>query len=96
MLSQILFGEGLKKIGAYAFYGCSLLDNSALAGSSIIPDSVTSIGTYAFKNTALWKKPTSSGVVYAGNWEVGYKHMRPRNEVLNADTAGKRACATER
>ncbi|MGN1062131.1 MAG: leucine-rich repeat domain-containing protein, partial [Candidatus Scatosoma sp.] len=88
VLSQILFGEGLKKIGSYAFYGCSLLDNSALAGSSIIPDSVTSIGTYAFKNTALWKKPTSSGIVYAGNWVVGYNNMRSSTAMLNADTAG--------
>ena len=70
-LSHLLLGDGLKTIGAYSFYGCSLLDNSTLAGSSLIPESVTSIGSYAFKNTKLWLSPDESGVIYAGNWVVG-------------------------
>ena len=73
-LQRVLFGEGLLTIGAYAFYDCALLDNSSLAGSSsMIPSTVTSIGTYAFKNTALWNKAQYDEVIYAGNWVVGVK-----------------------
>ena len=71
VLSNIVLGEGLKTIESYAFYGCTLLDNSSLGGS-IIPESVTRIGTDAFKATALWNKPDESGIIYAGNWVVGY------------------------
>lgn len=61
----------IKRIDNYAFYGCKSLNNSTIA-SSFIPKSVTSIGTYAFKNTGLWETPDSYGVVYAGDWVVGY------------------------
>lgn len=70
-LSRLVLGEGLKHIGSYAFYKCETLDNSGLdEESSIIPQSVESIGTYAFKDTKLWL--SASGVVYAGNWVVGF------------------------
>lgn len=70
VLRSISFAPGLKKIGAYAFYSCVLLDNTQ-TGTSIIPDTVTSIGTNAFKKTKLYNSPVD-GVVYAGNWAVGY------------------------
>ena len=43
-LTSVTFGEGseLKTIGSYAFYQCDSLESIA------IPDSVTSIGSYAF------------------------------------------------
>ena len=86
-LTQIMFREGLKQIGDYAFYGCSLLDNKTV-GSSIIPDSVTSIGMYAFKNTALWNKPNYYGIVYAGNWVVGYNGMWSSSVSFEKNTVG--------
>lgn len=63
-------GTKLKHIGTEAFYGCARLDNNELMK---IPDSVQSIGTNAFKGTKLWNEPDNYGVVYAGNWVVGYK-----------------------
>ena len=60
--------SAIKRIGSYAFYGCSSLQNVN------IPKSVISIGTYAFKNTKLWNDVVKAGgdVIYAGNWVVGY------------------------
>ena len=63
-------GENLKSIGTNAFYGCDKLANPE--NGNLIPASVTSIGEKAFVNTALWNNPTEEGVVYAGNWVVGY------------------------
>lgn len=62
--------DGLEKVGRYAFYGCENLKNNATAGRSIIPDSVTFVGSGAFNETKLFKE--SEGVVYAGSWVVGY------------------------
>lgn len=80
-LSNLILGEGLKTIGSHAFETCKLVNNSSLGGS-IIPENVTSIGTEAFKDTGLWgstalmpdldETEESDGVIYAGNWVVGY------------------------
>lgn len=93
-LTNLILGEGLKTVGAYAFYACSSLDNNALQ-DSMIPSSVTSIGISAFKKTALWAKPDESGIIYAGNWVVGYEDQGSTSEpdvsssvVLKADTGG--------
>ncbi len=67
-LNNLVLGEGLKRIGSYAFAQCKQLNNNTV--TSIIPDSVESIGTEAFKDTALWK--AAVGVVYAGDWVVGF------------------------
>lgn len=88
-LNNLRLGEGLERIGAYAFYGCSELNNTTFAGTSIIPSSVTSIGTYAFKDTALWNDPDEkTGVVYAGNWVVGFNELKSGTVVLREDTVG--------
>lgn len=79
--------SSIKRIASYAFYGCSLLNNDRY-GNSIIPNSVESIGTYAFKNTGLWETPESDGLVYAGNWVVGYNRESITEVELKSDTRG--------
>jgi len=68
-ISQLTLGTKLKSIGAYAFFKCASLENNSQ--NPIVPESVTRIGTYAFANSGLWKKP-EEGVIYAGSWAVGY------------------------
>ncbi len=58
--------SSLQNIENNAFEGCKSLMNVE------IPDTVTHIGSYAFYNTGLWNIE-NVGVVYAGNWAVGYK-----------------------
>lgn len=73
LLSNVTLGIGLETIEDYAFYSCASLDNKdAAMGGSIIPSSVKSIGYRAFYGTALWNKPSEYGIVYAGDWVVGY------------------------
>ncbi len=74
-------GNALKSIGEYAFYGCTNLDNNTYNPAYLVPDSVESIGAYAFMETRLWEKAAETqqdvnsregkGIVYAGNWVVG-------------------------
>ena len=56
-------GSSLKTIDSYAFMGCELLKDIE------IPDTVESIGSYAFRNSGLYNNAVG-GVVYAGNWLV--------------------------
>jgi len=72
--SGTMTGSSLKMIDAYAFMDCPTLE------SIEIPESVTSIGSYAFRNSGLWKKAIG-GVVYAGNWLVDYDGTRASNRV---------------
>lgn len=72
-LTNVSFGPGLQEIGAYAFMNNTQLDNNNLSPNSWIPDTVTSIGAYAFYNTLLWTNPRDGGdIIYAANWVVGY------------------------
>lgn len=91
-LSNVKLGEGLKVIERYAFLDCKLLDNSMLANTSIIPDSVEKIGTYAFKGTKLWETPGEDGIIYAGNWVVGFSvtidSLTSQTVVLKEGTRG--------
>ena len=59
-------------IESYAFYDCSGLK------SITIPNSVTSIGDYAFSGTA-WYNNQPDGVVYAGKVLYNYKGTMPSN-----------------
>ncbi len=68
---RISLGGSLQTIGSYAFYNDSDFGNPSLGGSVSIPDSVTSIGTYAFNHTYAWSSK-SSGIVYLGKWVVVY------------------------
>lgn len=91
-LIKISLGENLRKIGKYAFYGCTSLANSNLGeegslDASLIPESVESIGTYAFYNTALWNK-SETNVIYAGNWIVGVKDTQTSSVEANTEAVG--------
>ena len=71
-LTNVSLGNGLERIGHFAFYSNVQLDNNQLTPYDWIPESVTSIGKGAFKNTLLYTKAaTTSGIAYAGNWAVG-------------------------
>lgn len=67
IIQNVSLSEGIKEIGGYAFYGNKQLANN----DYLIPESVVSIGTYAFNDTYLYQNPDASGVVFAGNWIVG-------------------------
>ena len=87
-LTNVSLGNGLEKIGNYAFRGNTQLDNNSLSPYNWIPESVNSIGAYAFYNTKLWNTPRGDGnIVYAGNWVVGYLDASTlRTVTLDFDT----------
>lgn len=85
VLTNISLGIGLKEIGEYAFCNNTQLDNNTLSPYSWIPESVTRIGAYAFYNTKLWNSPRN-GIVYAGNWVVGYNANNLGSIVLQFDS----------
>ena len=71
-LTNVILGYGLERIGHFAFYANQQLDNNTLRPYDWIPESVTSIGKGAFKNTMIYTNASSaSGIAYAGNWAVG-------------------------
>ena len=66
---------------------CLLLDNNE--ANPLIPESVVSVGSYAFKGTALWDKPDESGVIYAGSWAVGFNDKKLAQTItIEEGTAG--------
>lgn len=69
---QVSLGTSVKTIGNYAFNNCADFGNTAYLLNFTVPRSVDVIGVYAFRNTYFWKN-TESGVVYVGDWAVGYK-----------------------
>lgn len=77
-----LADSSLKNIGNYAFNGCTSLKEIE------IPESVTVIGSYAFKDTGIWKAITEDGVIYAGNWVVGFSDTLSGNVTLKNGTVG--------
>ena len=80
MLNNVRFATGLKEIETRAFFQCELLDYSDNNPELLIPTSVTRVGENAFYGTALWyRDDITDGVVYAGNWVVGY-HLDPAFE----------------
>lgn len=87
ILSSVRLQEGLKSIGSYAFAKCPLLDNNAMSEYSFTPSTLSKIGTRAFEGTALWNKPDEYGVIYAGNWIVGFNNSAS-DIVIKSDTAG--------
>lgn len=77
ILRSVRLPEGLREIGSYAFYNCAAVNDSAVSGSNILaPSTVERIGTYAFFGTALWNNaPQADGIVYAGDWVVGFNEL---------------------
>ena len=86
-LSNVRFGDGLKEIGQYAFYGCTLLNNNTNTPEYLVPESVTHIGTDAFLDTAL-SLTSEDGIIYANNWVVGHAERIPQTITLREDTRG--------
>ena len=99
-LSKVKLGKELpsgevispvERIEQYAFAYCERLINT-LSGE-FIPEAsaqskgITSIGQYAFYKTGLWNSPTA-GVVYAGNWIVGYNGENISEVTLKEGTVG--------
>lgn len=71
-LKLVELPNSLQVIEYQSFYGCTGLSNIS------IPDSVTSVGQYAFYNTA-WYNNQLDGLVYAGRVAYDYKGMMPSN-----------------
>lgn len=73
-LTNVSLGEGLKRIGHYAFYSNIMLDNNELNPYDWIPESVESIGKDAFLDTKMSQKAShingGNDIVYAGNWVI--------------------------
>ena len=75
---ELVVKEGTKEIASNAFGGCTNLT------SIIIPNSVTCIGDDAFNNTG-WYNNQSDGLLYLGNWLLGYKGAMPTGELAIKD-----------
>ena len=63
--TSTITGSSLKTIGDYAFRECSALEKIS------IPETVTSIGSYAFRDSGIYKA-SEDGIVYADTWVVDY------------------------
>ena len=83
-VNQVELANGLETIGSYAFYKTKIVNKTS---GSIIPETVTSIGTYAFNDSTLWETAENNSVVYAGNWVVGFKG-NISSVILSAKTKG--------
>ena len=68
-LESVDLGNSLQRIGSYAFASCEKLQDKIT-----IPETVTFIGTRAFRKTAAYNavNPSKGGAVYMGNWVVDY------------------------
>ena len=86
-LTDLDLGSKLERIGKYAFESCTGVVNNA--NKSIIPETVEQIGTHAFRYTGIWDEggKAADGVVYAGNWVVGY-NGQPGAVTLQPGTVG--------
>lgn len=87
-LGNIRFSDGLLSIGQYAFSGCTMLYNNSVDARYLIPQTVKRVGAYAFSNTGLWSVRDEYGVIYAGNWVVGYVGNEPDITLRSGDIDG--------
>ena len=72
---MVSVGKSLTSIGKYAFAGCEVLSEMKL------PDTLESIGTYAFDKTLVYTTASEEGnIVYIGNWVVGMNVAGPFSE----------------
>lgn len=70
--------SSLKVINEQAFFNCAQL------ASIEIPETVETIGSYAFNGTALYNN-AADGIAYAGNWLVGGNPSKARGSVAVKD-----------
>ena len=79
--TQKMTDSSLISIGNYAFRGCLSLYEIE------IPNTVKSIGTFAFNNTGL-EVYADSGVVYADDWAVGFTDELAGDVIIRSNTVG--------
>ncbi len=88
-LSNIVFQRrGLKRIGDGAFASCLSVSNNRDNVYLLVPETVESIGQRAYYGTALWNSPTEEGLIYAGNWVVGYANITQSEVALSESVEG--------
>lgn len=78
--TSLLGASKLEVIGDSAFRGCVKLAKIEM------PSSLKSVGSYAFRDTDLFK--AANGVVYAGNWVVDYNEKIGSDVVFAENTVG--------
>ncbi len=88
-LSNIVFQRrGLKRIGSGAFANCLSVSNNQDNVYLLVPETVEHIGQQAYYGTALWNNPTEEGIIYAGNWVVGYANITQSEVALSENVEG--------
>ena len=80
-LTHVRLADGCKRIAPSMFYGCTALKTIE------IPDSLAEIGADAFSGCPETLFTKSGGVLYAGDWAVGYDSSAAEI-TLRPDTAG--------
>ena len=73
---ELVFGSGVERIPAYAFFGASGVSAVTL------PDSVVSVGKKAFDSTQ-WYASQPGGDVYLGSFYYGYKGSMPEKHTVS-------------
>ena len=83
LVTDLTLSDGMTKIGDRAFFGCSDIT------SIDIPNSVTSVGAFAFNGTA-WFDSQPDGMVYVGRVAYTYKGTMPDDTsiILDEGTLG--------
>ncbi len=86
--SVLLEDSKLKSIGNSAFRDCEMLDNNT-DPYQLVPETVEHIGAYAYYGTLLSENFDNYGMIYAGNWVVGFDEENPKAQVtLQDETVG--------
>ena len=86
-VEELTIEEGVTHIGAEAFFEFEKLSTIN------VPNSLTSIGQYAFDDTPWYNNHPDGEVVYVGNWVYGLKGLEGADVVLREGTVGHAASA---
>lgn len=88
-LYDVRFNEGLKTIGARVYQGCEQLQDSETY--PLIPKTVETVGTVAFKDSGIWNDAHNgidayaTEVIIVSNWIVGYVGMYAQDDSERVD-----------